>query len=494
MRIVTTLGIVLAAAIAAGISACGTGQDPAQAGTAGAAASSSGGGNAGGSSGGNHAGGAGDGAGDLGGSFASSGAGAGGQGGEPPICAGTTVEGELIPLDMYIMLDKSGSMTDKTGFNGSGPSKWDAVTAALKSFFDDPGSSGLGVGLQFFPSNIPGVPDTCSSNAECGAGGPCLLQACQDDLQNGLITPCVTDSDCDFFDACVPLGQCQNDGSYVCIYKQPEVNCGGNLGKCKPMVESICLNKDTCAAGDYADPAVEITALNGAAGALGAAIDARSPGGATPTAPALDGAIQHAQAWAGAHPDHKVVTVLATDGFPTECSPTDIPTIAGLAQAGVNGTPSIPTFVIGVFSPNDAGAQGNLDTIAQEGGTTSAFFITDNQDVTQAFLEALREIRGKTLACEYQIPAPPGGSDLDYHKVNVQYTPSGGGAPETLFYVGKAASCDATTGGWYYDEDPDAGQTPTKILMCPATCDQLEGVGGKVDIEFGCDTVVPEPK
>lgn len=489
MRIVTTLGLVLTAAIAAATSGCGADPNPNQTGAGGSAGSSNSGGNTGGNNGG-----ANTGAGDIGG-FGQGGSAGGGQGGAGGMaCAGSTVKGELIPLDMYIMLDKSGSMLDQTGANGNGPTKWDAVTTALKSFFADPGSAGLGVGIQFFPSNLPGVPDTCTNNNQCGAGGPCLLKACQLDLQLGTITPCSSNNDCGFFDSCVTLGQCQNDNNYVCIYQQPEVDCGGGLGTCKPMVESFCVNKDSCQAGDYGSPAVEITTLNGASAALAAAIDAKDPSGATPTAPALDGAIQHAKTWAVAHPDHKVVTVIATDGLPTECSPTDINQIANLAQSGVNGTPSILTFVIGVFAAGDAGAQQNLDKIAQKGGTTSAFFITNNQDVTQAFLDALHAIQGETLACEYQIPAPPDGSDLDYDKVNVEYTPSGANMPETVFYVGKAASCDPQAGGWYYDKDPAAGEIPTKILMCPATCDELKGKGGQIDIKIGCQTIVPEPK
>lgn len=69
--------------------------------------------------------------------------------------------------------------------------------------------------------------------------------------------------------------------------------------------------------------------------------------------------------------------------------------------------------MIGVFAQGDVGAQQNLDQIAQSGGTEEAFFITSNQDVTQAFLAALQAIQKKTLACDYQLPAPPDGGELD---------------------------------------------------------------------------------
>lgn len=493
MRIFASRIVVIAAAVAAAPWGCGTAFDPSQAGQGGdAGASSHGGNHTGGSGSGN-----GTGGGDFGGSFGQGSGDAGGDGQNGAggmACAGSAVEGQLIPVDMYIMLDRSGSMLDKTGANADGPTKWEAVTAALQAFIQDPASDGLGVGLQFFPLFKPGVPDTCTSHGQCGAGGPCLLAACESALVNGDVTACTSDSDCGIFDQCIALGQCQNDTSYVCIYQSPEVSCGGSLGMCKPMTESFCVSKDTCDAADYASPAVEISTLNGAASALSDAIAQAEPGGATPTSAALDGAIGHARAWASVHPDHRVVTVLATDGMPTECEPQDIPSIAGIAQAGKEGAPGILTFVIGVFSNTDLGAQQNLDQIAQEGGTGSAFFITDDQDVTQAFLDALRAIQGQTLSCEYQMPEPPDGNALDYDKVNVEYTPAGQSAPATVFYVGEAADCDAALGGWYYDQDPAAGQVPTKMLMCPATCDELKSIGGKIDIQIGCQTIVPEPK
>ena len=494
MRTANHLGLILAASVAA--SAWGCGANPTT------SSQTGGGGSGGGTTAGSGGTSSGTGAGDIGGGIGGGigGSGGGNTGGSGGSCAGTTVDGKLIPLDMYIMLDKSGSMTDTTGANGNGPPKWDAVTAALKAFFDDQGSNGLGVGLQFFPLTAAGVPDTCTSSAQCNGHGPCFLKACDLELQLGQLVPCDTNQDCGFFDNCIDLGQCQLDPSYVCAYQpgQPQacgIDANGNdLGNCVDMTTSFCVNADSCESGDYSTPAVEIATLNGASADLKGAIDAEAPGGSTPTYPALDGAVKHAKQWATAHPDHKVVTVLATDGLPTECDPTDIASIANLAQAGKNGNPSILTFVIGVFGANDAGAQANLNQIASKGGTGTAFFIQANQDVTAAFLAALHEIQGQTLACEYQIPTPPDGSDLDYNKVNVKYTPAGSNTPETIFYVGDAAGCDPMTGGWYYDKDPAQGQTPTKILMCPATCDDLKSIGGSISIEMGCQTIVPEAK
>src|SRR5262245_5664810 len=67
----------------------------------------------------------GSGSGGMGGSIftgtasGSSSAGAGGS------CAGETQKAELVPLDMYVMLDKSGSMADSAQ---GGSTKWSAVS------------------------------------------------------------------------------------------------------------------------------------------------------------------------------------------------------------------------------------------------------------------------------------------------------------------------------------------------------------------------------
>jgi len=403
------------------------------------------------------------------------------------------VKGERLPLDMYILLDRSGSMADRTGAHGTGPTKWDAVTTALRSFFADPGTGDLAIGMQFFPTTTPGVPSLCMSHPECGVAGPCLLQICNADYEGGSVVACASDSDCAFSD-CVPMGECSLDKDDVCrVGIDP--SCGTS-GSCEPITTSVCVNGGSCSAATYSNPAVEITELGAAEAALGDAIAGMEPGGTTPTQPALDGAITHARTWAAAHPDHKVVAVMATDGLPTDCDVQDIRSIADLAAAGKESTPSILTFVIGVFGQHELSAQHNLDEIASSGGTDRAFFITDDQDVTAELLDALRAIQGQLLGCEYHLPVPPEGSGLDYDKVNVEYAVPGSSTPKNVFYVKQAADCDTVDGGWYYDHDPATGQTPTRIMMCPVTCSALEGVsiGGQLDIEMGCQTILAEPR
>jgi hypothetical protein len=177
--------------------------------------------------------------------------------------------------------------------------------------------------------------------------------------------------------------------------------------------------------------------------------------------------------------------------MPTECTPTDIGPVAAIAAQGVAATPSIDTFVIGVFGPDDVaqGAETNLNTIAKSGNTTSAFIVDTTKDVTAQFLAALDAIRGGKLDCAFQIPQPAAGNTLDYQKVNIRVKTAAG--TSNLFYVAKASQCDATTGGWYYDQDPTAGATPTQIIACPTSCTAFQAAtDASVEIALGCQTIV----
>ena len=117
-----------------------------------------------------------------------------------------------------------------------------------------------------------------------------------------------------------------------------------------------------------------------------------------------------------ANPTHVAVAVLATDGLPEECNPSDIPGIAQIAADGFAATPSVITFVIGVGTEVAA-----LNQIAQKGGSNNAFIVNTAMNVNMQFTTALNAIRGASLGCNYLIPVPSDGSDVDYTKVNVDY-------------------------------------------------------------------------
>jgi hypothetical protein len=304
-------------------------------------------------------------------------------------CAEESALAQQQPLDMYIMLDQSGSMNQQN--------KWTNVTGALKSFFTQPSAAGIGVGLQYF-----------------GLGG-------------GPFTP------------------------------------------------------SSCNAADYAKPEVEIAALPGSANALTSSLGGHGPLTDTPTIAALQGAVDHAGAWASAHAGHVTIAVLATDGDPSSSCDDNLADINAVAQKAATGTPKILTFVIGVGTSLTA-----LNGIANAGGTNQAFIVDPNGNTAQQFLDALNKIRGTALGCTYQIPVPKGGGQLDFNTVNVKYTPSGG-QTVTIPKVADKASCPASGEAWYYDNNA----APTQIILCDATCKEVAAdSNAQVAVAVGCATVV----
>jgi hypothetical protein len=299
-------------------------------------------------------------------------------------CVSTSAKAELIPLDMLILLDRSGSMDDEV--------KWPGSTTAIKAFVNDAASAGINVGITFFPIDTDG---------------------------------------------------------------------------------------DDCIEKMYETPVVDLGPLPANAKALVAAIDAAKPAGNdTPTWGALNGALRFATAQQDAHPDHKVILVFATDGDPTACSmdQQEPDTIAKLPQSALNYN-GVQTYVIAM-----AGATiDNLNKWAAAGGTQQAYDVSQN---IQAFSQKMADIRKAALACEFKIPAPPEGEKLDPERVNVSYDPGDGSPAVTLPQASNPADC-GNQDGWYYDN----AAKPTKILLCPTSCQTLaKDSKAKLDVLFGCET------
>ena len=398
-------------------------------------------------------------------------------------CATEQRKADPLPLDIVIMLDTSGSMSSQVA---QGVSKYKAVSDAVAAFVTDSGSAGIGVGMQFFPVPTAGTPGSCATSADCpGATGPCTTKLC---TQGGPLTFCDTKADCAPSANCVPAARCQFGQNTYCVNTASACGADANgfqLGSCQAQASGSCIAADSCNAADYAAPVVNVAMLPAAGTSIIAALAAKEPVGNTPTSEALQGAVDAASAYAAANPGHTVIALLATDGLPTECD-TNMAIISGIASAALAASPAVKTFVIGVFSANEtATAQPNLDQIATAGGTAKAFIVKQGASTTADFIAAMNTIRGTALPCDYVLPVPEAGTP-DYDKLNVQHTAPDG--KKTVYPNTKdAASCGAG-GGWYYDVDPASGGTPTKIVLCATTCQDVKGKGGQVDVVVGCKT------
>ncbi|MCR9162997.1 MAG: hypothetical protein ACE37F_14860 [Nannocystaceae bacterium] len=107
------------------------------------------------------------------------------------------------------------------------------------------------------------------------------------------------------------------------------------------------------------------------------------------------------------------------------------------------------------------------------------------RDVDTGFFEGvLTSIEESSLACEYEIPAPPEGLDFDPTRINVEYDEGAG--LETIGYVARASDCAQTGPGWHYDD----AANPTEIIMCPFSCQRFWAAShATIDIKFGCATI-----
>lgn len=305
-------------------------------------------------------------------------------------CAESSNPAAAVPADVFILVDQSVSMDDNrvNPADPSSPTRWEALTTALKAFIESPRSEGLRVGLQYF----------------------------------GLM----------------------KNGAVLC---DPE---------------------------DYNGADVEIGELPDNAGELLDSLDAHFPSSSTPSVPALEGALMHAKAWALEHPERPVVVVFATDGYPTECERSSIPDLQAVAAEYAQGTPRIPTFVVGI------GQVSNLKLVAQAGGTQKAFFVADCPTAVEDLTTMLERIASSPAICEYQLPELREGEFLDKSKINLVYYPDKGVGGEALRQVSGELACGD---GWYFD-DPER---PTKVIACPETCPRLGG--GTVDVVVGCETL-----
>jgi hypothetical protein len=331
-------------------------------------------------------------------------------------CAAETVATEAVPLDIYIMFDRSCSMSCPPEMVGPGlcclgdpRPRIDQVRSAVRDFLTSSDSAGIGVGIGYFGYFEPG--------------------------------------------------------------------------------------NTSCDPADYSNADVEIGMLPDNADALIASLDQAQPVGETPTGAAIRGACNYARGWKTNNPAHRVVILLVTDGVPeapvsTNCFPT--PSIEDASQAArdcYSGNPGISTYVLGV-----GGRLDNLDQLAEAGGTGEAHLVDANTEVTDQVLEALNQIRDSAVVrCEFQVPDPPEGEELNPALINVTFEDAGG----DVNVINSAGSLDGcgSEGGWYYD-DPAA---PSVLKLCPSTCDvvtanliaaSVRGRSARIDLQYGCSTVV----
>lgn len=153
---------------------------------------------------------------------------------------------------------------------------------------------------------------------------------------------------------------------------------------------------------------------------------------------------------------------------------------------GSETDPSVKCKFANNTEPAAAGV--TYTTLVQKTGGVRAK-ICDGSAAWGPFFDAVANavVATSRVACEVAVPVPDGGV-VDYDAVNVQVT-DGTGSSALLPRVANAGAC-GTASGFHYD-DP---VKPTKVLLCPASCEaaQVKGDAGvpKIEVLLGCKTIV----
>ena len=168
---------------------------------------------------------------------------------------------------------------------------------------------------------------------------------------------------------------------------------------------------------------------------LTTSINMQTPNGTTPTVPSLTAAIDHATAWAKAHPTHRWPSFTPRTGSPTAAAPpTPSNRRLSVAARGAMANPPIPTYVLGV-GPNLA----NLNSIAaqrrHQDGVPGRHLGQRGQPAERSAQPPFAA-RPRSTA-RTSSPPPPKGQTLDPNLVNIEYTTAAGAVAKMRTHSGQ---------------------------------------------------------
>lgn len=139
-------------------------------------------------------------------------------------------------------------------------------------------------------------------------------------------------------------------------------------------------------------------------------------------------------------------------------------------------------------SPDPSPGQTYTALVNRTGGVRAR--ICDGAAAWGPFFDAVATsvLGNSRIACDLAVPMPPAGMIFLPGQVNVLVDGTSG--EQLIGRVLDVAGCDATRGGWYYDDNT----TPTQIFLCPSTCEFAQGEitepGTGLNVLFGCDSVL----
>jgi hypothetical protein len=161
--------------------------------------------------------------------------------------------------------------------------------------------------------------------------------------------------------------------------------------------------------------------------------------------------------------------------------------IVGVVEKAVETEPYLPNEpVTDVECSLDTGGVGSTGTTYQElsiltGGLRFPICSFDGYDVV--FRHIANDVVTRTqVACDFAIPPPPPGKDLELEKVAVHYTSGNGTADQEFLQARTPTDCG-----------PDAFyiEGSTRIVLCPEACTFVQADEmARVDVLFTCESTI----
>jgi hypothetical protein len=142
---------------------------------------------------------------------------------------------------------------------------------------------------------------------------------------------------------------------------------------------------------------------------------------------------------------YSIVGVIGNPASPDQSYPPTDPIVTSICNTAVNagqGHQAVSQLTGGLRFP------------VCEGSGFDAVF----QEIAKGVIE------GAKVACEFPIPDPPSGKELDLATISIEYTPGGGGTPQNLEQVASAAQCKPNA--FYLEAD--------LIKLCPDACTLIQ--------------------
>ncbi len=126
------------------------------------------------------------------------------------------------------------------------------------------------------------------------------------------------------------------------------------------------------------------------------------------------------------------------------------------------------------------------ELVEQTDGIWGDLCTQDFDPIFDAFAEA---VGNTALACEWKLPEPPPGEQINPEEVNVDFIDEED-KTHHIGYVESQADCENVEHGWYYDQPSN----PSKVYVCEQTCDWIQNQkSAKMNIILGCQTKPAAP-